>query len=83
MRYKLGDRVFICENSRYYLGDDNNPIGVEGTITGIIDRGYLYNVYNLYIMVRWDNGGDNYYHHTDLIYSRKSNKFGFIDFVFE
>ena len=65
--FKKGDRVYIKENSEYYLNSKHNPKDICGTVI-IDDRETLT---NYYYRVKWDNGGENSYRDIDLRSDKK------------
>ena len=56
MKFKIGDRVRLREDSRWNDNTVANPFGIEGVIQGV----------GLPIEVLWGNGKTNYYEETDL-----------------
>jgi len=59
-KFKVGDRVKIKKNSRFYEGTRNNPKDILGRIA-FFSKGV-----NLNIRVDWDNGGSEDYSENDL-----------------
>lgn len=59
-KFKIGDRVKIKKDSKWYTNSRNNPKNIEGTINNITNHNDL----NIYVY--WDNGGNNAYYVEDL-----------------
>lgn len=59
--FKVGDKVYLREDSEWNIGDDSNPLNVIGTVVKLTPD-YVLNYY-----VRWDNGIRNQYDAKDLV----------------
>lgn len=59
--FKVGDKVKIKKNTRYYGGGDTNPSDIRGTVTHFRDIRL-----KLPYKVDWDNGEYNIYASEDL-----------------
>jgi ABC-type transport system substrate-binding protein len=60
-KFKIGDKVNLRKDSRWYDGGETNPSDVRGTITRYRDIGL-----ELPYTVDWDNGEYNSYSSSDL-----------------
>lgn len=66
-KFKVGDRVKIIPDTRYYEGNEysSNPKNISGIISGVHgeDDERDYHVYS----VNWDNKNSNSYTANDLV----------------
>lgn len=58
-KFKIGDKVKIRKDSKYYRGDESNPKDTRGEVKTVCSG-------NLGIEVMWDNGISNSYNDSDL-----------------
>lgn len=73
MKFKVGDRVRIRPDTRFYMeGDKSNPIHEVGTIDFVGEP----ELNELNISVKWDGGITNSYDETDLIFVNSHSRVG-------
>lgn len=60
MKFKIGDKVYLREDSRWSNGYDNNPLDCLGVVTDSNESK------GLNIAVKWCNGHENTYREGDL-----------------
>lgn len=72
MKFNLGDKVYLKEDSKYYKSNyimEGNPINTIGKITELYDQKYK---------VSWSNGKcNNGYNDTDLRLAGENNNINY------
>jgi hypothetical protein len=67
LKFKVGDKVMISDDSVWYNQGNSNPANVEGVIIGIYDE-------DLGIVVKWSNDTSNSYNDRDLTLWKAKSK---------